>query len=148
MQKIIYQKCVYDGLFDGPMIESSIKEFEQHLEIEPREQKYENMTFEHLKTASEVFIYLNHCPSKMRPWLKFYKDLIQNQSPDQIILTLNRIINDRTPKPDYLTIGAQKLFTRIISLLYLKDNKVMKTFIPGKINQELKQTTEGIFKLK
>ena len=39
-----------------------------------------------------MFLYLNVCPIKIKPWMDFYHDLIHNSSPPKIILEVNRIL--------------------------------------------------------
>ena len=64
---------------------------EKQLQIESSVQRFKNITHEDLKSAYDVFIYLNICPKVIRPWILFYVDLFQVQAPDKIILTLNRL---------------------------------------------------------
>ena len=40
-----------------------------------------------------MFIYLLTCPTRKIGWIKFYKDLLENSSPNVIILELNRILH-------------------------------------------------------
>ena len=70
---------------------SRVKAVEQILKIESSENLNDNLTNAELQTAAEMLLYLNMCPDTIKPWLLFYKDLFQTQSPDQIILTLNRL---------------------------------------------------------
>ena len=51
-----------------------------------------NIPKDFLDAAGEMFIYWNLCPKFLYDWTQFYADLIQNASPDIILLTLNRII--------------------------------------------------------
>ena len=46
----------------------------------------------YLKTAAEMFIYYNLCPNFMYDWTKFFMVLLENASPDVIILNLNRVM--------------------------------------------------------
>ena len=71
---------------------SQVEAVEQELQIESSEQINDNLTNDKLQTAAEMFVYLIMCPNDMKPWIVFYKNLFKTQSPDQIILTLNRII--------------------------------------------------------
>ena len=79
-------------LFSDAMM-SQVKAVEQKLQIESSDQINDILTNEELKTAAEMFLYLTMCPNDVKPWIVFYKDLFLTQSPDQIILTLNRLIN-------------------------------------------------------
>ena len=51
-----------------------------------------NIPKDFVDAAGEMFIYWNLCPKFLYDWTQFYADLIQNASPDIILLTLNRII--------------------------------------------------------
>ena len=79
------------------------------------------MTAEDLKTAAEMFIYLNMCPEAIKPWIVFYKEIFENESPDQMILTLNRMMKGtRTPQNEFFKQLAETLFKRVTSLFSLQ----------------------------
>ena len=80
-----------DTLLGGDAMLSQVKAVEQMLQIKSSEQNNEALKNEELQTAAEKFLYLTMCPNTIKSWLLFYKDLFQTQSPDQIILTLNRL---------------------------------------------------------
>ena len=102
---------------------SQVKVVEQKLQIESSEQIIETLTNDELKTAAELFVYLNMCPGTIKPWIKFYKDLFQTQSPDQIILTLNRLMKGtRTPQNEYFHNLGEKFLNRVKSLIPEKPN--------------------------
>ena len=102
---------------------SQVKVVEQKLQIESSEQIIEALTNDELKTAAELFVYLNMCPGTIKPWIKFYKDLFQTQSPNQIILTLNRLIKGtRTPQNEYFHNLGEKFLNRVKSLFPGKPN--------------------------
>ena len=83
----VSNKVLYTESFIFPQIEA----FEKQLDMNPSEITFENMTTEILENAGNMFVYLNYCPGNLKSWLVFYKDLFQNESPAQILLTLNRI---------------------------------------------------------
>ena len=102
---------------DGPL--DQVKAVEKMLQIESSEQINDTLTREELRTAGEMFLYLNLCPDKIAPWIVFYKDLFQTQSPDQIILTLNRLIKgSRTQTNEHFKELAEMLLKRILSFLH------------------------------
>ena len=70
------------------------------------------LTNESLKSAAEMFIYLNSCPETVKPWILFYDDLFSNAPLHKIVLTLNRILK-----------GKKKHMQRIASKLFLKLEK-------------------------
>ena len=89
---------------------------DQGSSFESSEQINEALTNEDLRTAAEMFVYLTMCPNEIKPWLIFYKDLFQTQSPDQIILTLNRVIK-QAKKNKYFKTLAEILLKRILMML-------------------------------
>ena len=102
---------------------------EQKLQIESSEQIDESLTIDELKTAAEMFLYLNTCPdsSWFKSWTLFYKDLFLSQSADQIILTLNRMMKTKTTETSQDNDGkvrAKKLMKRVKSLMILKYEEI------------------------
>ena len=99
-------------------IVSQVKAVEQILQIESSEQINETLTYEELKMGAEMFLYLIICPTTIKPWIVFYKDLFQTQSPYQIILSLNRVMKGpRTPTNEFFKTLARTLFKRILNRL-------------------------------
>ena len=92
---------------------------------------FTNMTEAKLKTAAEMYFYIFSCPGDSLTWFKFYTDLIQNKPPDQIVLTLNRILKaENTAQNRGLKKIAQTLFNVIAT------NSSFKY-------QEIKEMTQG-----
>ena len=97
---------------------SQVQEVEQKFQIEASDKKIETLTNEELKMAAEIFMYLTICPDSVKPWLAFYKDLFQSQSPSQIILTLNRLLKgSKTPENEHHKILAESLFQKIVNII-------------------------------
>ena len=101
---------------------------------EQSESIFENVTREDLKTAAEMFIYLNTCPhtESLKVWFKgrykFLCELFQTKPPKQIILTLNRMMKwDPTKNTDAV---AEKLFIKIAELLSLQFEG-LQSILPG-----------------
>ena len=97
---ILPRKCGENGLYAStqPLMER----FDNALGKVGNSQKiinFVNMTDSDLKIITEKFIYLNTCPGIFKPWILFYMDLFQNQSPQKIILILNRIL--KRPHENY-----------------------------------------------
>ena len=108
--------CNGDTILAQPL--DQVKAVEQMLQIESSEQINDTLTREELRTAGEMFLYLNMCPDEIKPWIVFYKDLFQTQSPDQIILTLNRLMKgSRTQTNEHFKELAEMLLKRILSFL-------------------------------
>ena len=68
--------------------------------------------------SAEIFMYLTICPDSVKPWLAFYKDLLQTQSLNQIILTLNRLLKgSKTPENEHYKILAESVFQKIGNMI-------------------------------
>ena len=87
--------------------------------------RFDNITTEDLKTAAEMFIYLDYCPFKSL--YAFYRDLFENQPLDHIILTLNRLSKLESGKNNNMN---RKLLEKTANLLELK-YKEIQNMIPG-----------------
>ena len=93
-----------------------VKAVEQILNMVSSELILENITSEDLKNGAEMFIYLNYCPGNLKSWFVFYKDLFQNQSPSQIMLTLNRMMKvATTPRNKFFKNLAHMLLEKTTS---------------------------------
>ena len=95
--EVSFHECSIDldsaGLFSPLDIQSNVEIIEQHFQLESSSDEiFENMTDAKLKSGVEMFFYLNSCTDLTRSWLLYYSDLFQNQSPNQIILALNRLL--------------------------------------------------------
>ena len=112
-------------------------EVEKKLKIKSSEQK-KALTNEELQTAGEMFLYLNMCPDTMKPWLVFYKDLFQSHSPDQIILTLNRLMKGtKTQTKEFFENMAHIFLNRVLKLLPTRE--------AGKRASRPLQELEGVY---
>ena len=112
--------CVdHNSRLSGKGMMSQVKAVEQKLQIVSSELINETLSKEELKTAGELFLYLIMCPEtdRIRPWLVFYKELFQTQSPDHIILTLNRVMT-ATQTKKYFKRKIELLLKRILSMLH------------------------------
>ena len=130
--------CTSEGMLANNDILSRLKAMEQMQQIEPSYQINDTLTNEELKSAGEMFLYLVMCPNTIRPWLAFYKDLFQTQSPDKIILTLNRLI-----KGSVTATKGNKYFKKIAQLLLQR----IQNMLPGRITENTEsrpQKFEGI----
>ena len=91
----------------------------QKLNVTSTSTVFESISEGHLKDAADMFLYT--CPNPLKHWFIFYKDLLQNQSPDEIVLKLNRILKGgNSPESKYLKTIASGLFQRITTLFSLK----------------------------
>ena len=72
-----------------------------------------NIPKEYLEIAGPMFIYWNLCPKFKYDWILYYKDLIQNGSPDIIALSLNRIMIIADMKKDKVNFEIAKKMVKI-----------------------------------
>ena len=132
--------CEYPGnrMLKGDVMLSQVKAVEQKLQIESSEHINYTLKTEELKTAGELFLYLNNCPKQFSIWLTswrlFYEDLFLTQPADQIILTLNRMMKTKIPQDKDVKVRAEKLLKKSTSLLSLKYDRI-KSLIPAKISR-------------
>ena len=105
---------------------------QEKLNIETSESLFENMPRQHLKTASEMFLYLD---VKMEPvtkmWLEFFGNLFETESANHIILALNRLMRKTVTGSNSNFIVIEKLFRKATILLKLK-NQEIQSMLPGK----------------
>ena len=129
-------------LYDDKM--SQVNLLEDQLGIESTEVRFENIGRENLKTAAEIYIYLNTCPDSLKPWFLFYHDLFHDQEPNQIILTLNRMMKSRrtSENENFLNI-AKTVFKEASTLLSLKYEEI-QSLNPGTRKINLKKNHEKI----
>ena len=112
----------YRYMLDDDVMMSQVKAVEEMMQIESSEIIDESLTNEQLKTAAQMFLFLNTCPNTrwFKSWFSFYKDLFLTKSADQIILTLNRMIKTETSHDTAGKLRAKKLLQRTTSLLSLQ----------------------------
>ena len=68
-----------------------------------------------------MFMYLMTCHDTLKPWFVFYKKLFETQPPDQILLTINRMMKGaRTKQNDFFKKMARKIFKRLTTQFSLQ----------------------------
>ena len=123
-------KCGPEGLYNGKERKSLVTAVEKDLKVKSSELTFKNMTTENLKTAAEMFIYLNTCPYGRNlekwflSWYNFYIDIFQYKPKDEIILTLSRLMNSRHSKNSNIQIWNEKLFRESAIILSLKYDEI------------------------
>ena len=121
--------------------------FNDPTEIDSSYDTFENMTTEDLTTAAEMFIFLNTCPpsdeANMQQWFtswsKFFKDMFETQSPEIILLTLNRLTKI---KDDGFIRVSENLFKRLASSLKLKYKDIQNLLPDSGRNFSLMEDTQ------
>ena len=89
-----------------------------------------------------MFLYLITCPTvTIKPWIVFYKDLFQTQSPSQIILSLNRVMKGpRTPTNEFFKTLAGILFKKIVNKLPGREAEITASIADTKAPRKFKGT--------
>ena len=103
---------------------------EEELGIQFSDQIFYNLSEKSLQISSEIYFYIKACPADevtfskqwFDEWFLFYNKLFGNESPNQILLTLNRKIKVQD-------LVAEKLFNRTSSLLSLKHDEIQKMML-------------------
>ena len=130
------------GRYADATVERHVQSVERRLKLTSDTTIHRNMTMMLLEKAAEVFLYMNTCPDTVKPWIKFYTDLFQNQPIDTILLTLNRLSKEFTPLEKDLKDVAMKVFKKATRSLSLKYPEI-QSLSPGVISR-----TEGDITLK
>ena len=118
--------CGTIGIYNNMISDiEMVKKVEQNLKINSSDEIYKNITAQELEVPAMMYLYLNTCPGIYRPWFAFYKILFESQSPNKIILTLNRLMKGTiTPHNEFLKGLAQNIFQRLASLLSLRYEEI------------------------
>ena len=125
-----FDKFCVNSLYEK--IVPNVQAVEKELQIESSEKIFKNMTNSKLQEAAELFLYLNSCSDVITKWLIFYNDLFTKESPDQIVLTLNRVLK-----------GDQKIQNRSFkNIAYTLLRKAATTF--SLKYQEIQNFTKGL----
>ena len=125
-----FDKFCINSLYEK--IVPNVQAVEKELQIESSEKIFKNMTNSKLQEAAELFLYLNSCSEVITKWLIFYNDLFTKESPDQIVLTLNRVLK-----------GDQKIQNRSFkNIAYTLLRKAATTF--SLKYQEIQNFTKGL----
>ena len=93
---------------------SQVKNFEQIIQEKSSEQRFQNISVEHFKIASEMLIFLITPIDGefMKSWLKFSVNLFQTKSATEIVLTLNRMVKSNIEKDNIADVN-QKLLRKV-----------------------------------
>ena len=132
--------CRQDGLNgDGgephqDISDVAVKKLQEKLNINSSEVRFQNITLDELKSAAEMFIYLNLCPGTLKAEFEFFDEYFKKKTPYIIILTLNRLNKGlNNPETWFFKIIAQNLLKRIAKMLSLKYENIM-SMLPGLLN--------------
>ena len=110
---------------------------EEELRVKSSDEIIEDITTDKLKNAADIFFDLNTSPSInpnyetwAKTWATFIQDLFENNSPNEIILTLNRLMKVKTESLSKIVIEykeiLEKIFKEVSILLSLKNEDLKK----------------------
>ena len=129
--------CKTFGLYEDHEKRFQVEAFEKRTNVKSSEQAFTNITKEDITTGVELFLYINSCPATLKPWFVFYKELFQTQSPDQIMLTLNRMMKDESNI--FFKSMAQRLFKKTSTTFSLHYEEIKSMFHGGSQDTPLLQ---------
>ena len=124
--------CESKGFYPPSTQTYLVDEVEKLLSISKKDKhrkkdRLNEMTRPILNFASDLFFNLMVCSDSLKPWFLFYTDLFQNQSPQKIVLTLNRILKgNKTYRNKKLKDIAQKIFEEVSYSLSLTNAEIDK----------------------
>ena len=114
------------GFINIDAIKSVVNSFQEQLQINTCEADNNcnyinaNLTNVNLSKPAEMFLYLVSCSIDLNPWYKFYENIFEAQPPDQMVLTLNKILKSTKEKAKDLYDIAAKIFQNLDEVLVLK----------------------------
>ena len=85
----------------------------------------DNISHETLKTAAEIFTFLNYCPPKLLPLIS---NVLRTETPKNIILALTSI---KGSKENPVKKSAMKILIKVLETLKLKTYEKIQTFTKG-----------------
>ena len=138
-------KCESDCLYSDSIKVSQVAAVENKLNMQSPNVRFQNLERRNLQVAAEMLLYLNACPSTgplkhwFKSWSTFYEDLFKNQSPEKIILTLNRMMKSQSDIPEIKNFRAkaQKLFKKTAAILNLQFDAIQRILPGGQTNNSL-----------
>ena len=103
MKRQFVSRSCGSGFINLDSMKSEVSLIEQHFQGNicqngTCEKVNKNFTNSNLKTPAEMFMYLVSCSEMLKPWFKFYEDLFQNNAPDKIVLTINKVLKSTKAK--------------------------------------------------
>ena len=127
VRDISYERCeVYESvLYEKDMMKSQIEDLSKVLNLNSSGDVDTDVTDSTLKTAAQMFLYLNSCPDDLRSWFLFYEDLLSKKSLEVILLQLNRILKGGYSQNNKkLKTIAKKVFERVTTLFSSKYKEI------------------------
>ena len=104
-------------------IKNNINHFAEELNLNTSSIPRDNISYEILEIAVEVFTYLNHCPQKLT---KLIQHILETEAPKDIILAFTSIMKTSNMQ---MRIDLRKIFLKIMESFKLEDSRaVMSPF--------------------
>ena len=97
--KHIFKRCRKGDIVEDRDIKSQISAIRQELKINSSKIITESEIESNLKEAGPMFIYIIACDHTNKRWFLFIKEVFENYTLSQIILTMNRFIKNSEIKP-------------------------------------------------
>ena len=107
---------------------SRVAAVEEKLGVVSSDEVFSNIIKENLEIAGHNFITFNSPDYHMKKVSTFYQDLFKNDSPDQLILALNKLMKVNGK----YNIVVQNVFKRLSSLLSLKHQELRRILPEGR----------------
>ena len=124
---ISYERCevTVTNLYKEDMMKSQVEDLSKILNLNTSGDVDTDVTDSTLKTAADMFLYLNSCPDDLRSWFLFYEDLLSKKSLEVILLQLNRILKGGYSQNNKkLKTIAKKVFERVTTLFSSKYKEI------------------------
>ena len=127
VRDISYERCevTVTNLYKEDMMKSQVEDLSKILNLNTSGDVDTDVTDSTLKTAADMFLYLNSCPDDLRSWFLFYEDLLSKKSLEVILLQLNRILKGGYSQNNKkLKTIAKKVFERVTTLFSSKYKEI------------------------
>ena len=118
-------KCILDSFLPLDRIQLNMKILGEHFnQSHDVEIKIEPIKHDSIERSAQMFIYLNSCPKSIYSWITIFKDLFNNRSPLEIIITLNRILKLSSQEQEDLINITNKIFRKTSLTLSLEFDEI------------------------
>ena len=120
-------ECDYSSLSDI-YIQDIIVQFAEELNLTPSsipKTPKDNITYQKLETAGQIFTYLMYCPPKLVPLVA---QILKSETPKNIILALTSMIKSPTIVPQ----SSRKILINVLTTLKLDQYETIQIITKGK----------------
>ena len=117
------------ALLSDTIIQENINNLAAELNLKTTSTLNEIVSNETLKSAVEMFTYLNYCPASFNKFFSFSKYLFETGTPKQIILAMIEIMKT---SQNAAKIGKVELFPRVMNIFNLFQYEQIQKITKGK----------------